>query len=230
MLLQGVFLYAIVCDWPVAVQSSTTDEERWFTHVTDHYYTNKPGAAHDEQEISFVLRGHELRFLTDAGVFSRSRVDFGSLLLIENMRLARDARVLDVGCGYGPIGLTAAKLAADGHVTMIDVNERAVDLARRNAQLNGIGNVEVRVSDVYSGVQEERFDVILTNPPIRAGKEIVHRIFTEGHELLRDGGEMWVVIQKKQGAPSAWKKLQEVYREVEEVDREKGYSIFRAVK
>jgi 16S rRNA (guanine1207-N2)-methyltransferase len=198
--------------------------------VADHYYTSRPGAAHDERQFSFTLRGHELRFITDAGVFSRDRVDFGSVLLIETMQVDRDARVLDVGCGYGPIGLAAAKLADQGRVMMIDINERAVELARRNAQLNGIGNVEVRVSDVYAAVQGETFDVILTNPPIRAGKEIVHRIFTEGHGLLREGGELWVVIQKKQGAPSAWKKLQETYRDVEEVERSKGYHIFRAVK
>lgn len=198
--------------------------------MSDHYYTNRPGAAHDEQQFSFVLRGFELLFYTDAGVFSRDRIDFGSVLLIENMQIAPHARVLDVGCGYGPIGLTAAKLAAQGRVTMIDVNERAVDLARRNAERNGVQNVDIRVSDVYSAVKGETFDVILTNPPIRAGKEIVHRIFTDGYELLADGGEMWVVIQKKQGAPSAMKKLQETYREVEEVDRSKGYFIIRAVK
>ncbi|MGG1662238.1 class I SAM-dependent methyltransferase [Brevibacillus sp. NRS-1366] len=198
--------------------------------MTDHYYTSRPGVAHDEQQFSFVLRGNELRFWTDAGVFSRDRIDFGSVLLIENMEFASRARVLDVGCGYGPIGLTAARLAEEGQVTMIDVNERAVNLARRNAELNGVKNVEILVSDVYSGVQGREYDVILTNPPIRAGKEIVHRIFTEGYELLAEGGEMWVVIQKKQGAPSALKKLQETYREVIEVDRTKGYHIFRAIK
>lgn len=198
--------------------------------MSDHYYTNRPGAAHDEQQFSFLLRGFELHFYTDAGVFSRDRIDFGSVLLIETMKVAPHARVLDVGCGYGPIGLTAAKLAEQGRVTMIDVNERAVNLARRNAEGNGIKNVDIRVSDVYSGVQGETFDVILTNPPIRAGKEIVHRIFTEGYDLLAEDGEMWVVIQKKQGAPSALKKLQEMYREVEEVDRSKGYFIIRAVK
>ncbi|MED1781117.1 class I SAM-dependent methyltransferase [Brevibacillus fortis] len=198
--------------------------------MADHYYTNRPGAAHDEQQFTFMLRGNELRFITDAGVFSRDRIDFGSVLLIENMEIDSHARVLDVGCGYGPMGLTAARLAEHGRVTMIDVNERAVNLARRNAEANGIKNVEVRVSDVYSGVQGEQFDVILTNPPIRAGKEIVHRIFAEGYDLLVDGGEMWVVIQKKQGAPSALKKLQGMYREVIEVDREKGYHIFRAIK
>ncbi|WP_312117403.1 class I SAM-dependent methyltransferase [Brevibacillus reuszeri] len=198
--------------------------------MADHYYTNRPGAAHDEQQFSFVLREKELRFWTDAGVFSRDRIDFGSVLLIENMDIPSRARVLDVGCGYGPIGLTVAGLADQGQVTMIDVNERAVDLARRNAELNNVKNVEILVSDVYSSVQGKQFDIILTNPPIRAGKEIVHRIFTEGYELLAEGGEMWVVIQKKQGAPSALKKLEETYQEVIEVDRRKGYHIFRAIK
>lgn len=198
--------------------------------MADHYYTQKPGAAHDERIFDFVLRGHQFRFVTDAGVFSRDRVDFGSLLLIETMQISQVARVLDVGCGYGPIGLCAAKMAFQGHVTMIDVNERAVALARGNAERNQIKNVEILQSDIYEAVKGRVFDVVLTNPPIRAGKETVHRIFTEGYELLREGGEMWVVIQKKQGAPSALKKLQEMYREVEEVERSKGYFIFRARK
>jgi 16S rRNA (guanine1207-N2)-methyltransferase len=198
--------------------------------LSDHYYTSRPAVEHDEREFTFDLRGYKLRFVTDAGVFSRDRIDFGSVLLIETMEIAADAAVLDVGCGYGPIGITAAKLAQRGHVTMIDVNERAVELARRNAAANGIRNVDILVSDLYSAVQDKQFDVILTNPPIRAGKEIVHRIFTEGHERLKEGGVLWVVIQKKQGAPSAFKKLQETYAEVEEVERSKGYFIYKARK
>lgn len=198
--------------------------------MADHYYTQKPSTAHDERVFSFLLRDREFRFVTDAGVFSRDRVDFGSLLLIETMQIPQAARVLDVGCGYGPIGLCAASLAEQGHVTMIDVNERAVALACGNAERNQIKNVEILQSDLYEAVKGRIFDVILTNPPIRAGKETVHRIFTEGYELLAEGGEMWVVIQKKQGAPSALKKLQEIYREVEEVDRSKGYFIFKAYK
>ncbi len=196
--------------------------------MADHYYTNRPDAPHDEQTFSFQLRGFSLRFTTDSGVFSRDRVDFGSVLLIETMQIPRTASVLDVGCGYGPIGLVAARLADQGHVTMIDINERAVDLARRNAKANGISNVEILVSDLYEQVSGRQFDVILTNPPIRAGKETVHRIFSEGYERLSPGGEMWVVIQKKQGAPSARKKLAEIFGDVEEVERSKGYSIFRA--
>lgn len=198
--------------------------------MSEHYFSNRPEAEHDEREFTFDLRGRTFRFVTDAGVFSRDRVDFGSVLLIETMEFSPDARVLDVGCGYGPIGLTAAFLAPSGHVTMIDVNERAVSLAKRNAERNGISNVTILVSDLYEQVRGQTFHVILTNPPIRAGKDTVHRIFTEGYDLLADGGELWVVIQKKQGAPSALKKLQEVYREVEEVERKKGYSIFRAKK
>lgn len=198
--------------------------------MSEHYFSNRPQAEHDEREFTFDLRGRTFRFVTDAGVFSRDRVDFGSVLLIETMEFSPDARILDVGCGYGPIGLTAAFLAPSGHVTMIDVNERAVSLAKRNAERNGISNVTILVSDLYEQVRGQTFHVILTNPPIRAGKDTVHRIFTEGYDLLADGGELWVVIQKKQGAPSALKKLQEVYREVEEVERKKGYSIFRAKK
>lgn len=198
--------------------------------MSEHYFSNRPEAEHDEREFTFDLRGRTFRFVTDAGVFSRDRVDFGSVLLIETMEFSPDARILDVGCGYGPIGLTAAFLAPSGHVTMIDVNERAVSLAKRNAERNGISNVTILVSDLYEQVRGQTFHVILTNPPIRAGKDTVHRIFTEGYDLLADGGELWVVIQKKQGAPSALKKLQEVYREVEEVERKKGYSIFRAKK
>lgn len=198
--------------------------------MTNHYYTNRPDTPHDIQRFTFDLRGFALQFTTDSGVFSRDRIDFGSVLLIETMQFQEHAKILDVGCGYGPIGLTAAKLASQGKVTMIDVNERAVALARENAELNHIRNVELLVSDVYEAVKNRKFDCILTNPPIRAGKEIVHRIFREGYELLENNGEMWVVIQKKQGAPSALKKLEEIYQEVEEVERSKGYFIFRAKK
>jgi 16S rRNA (guanine1207-N2)-methyltransferase len=168
--------------------------------------------------------------MTDAGVFSKSGVDYGSRVLLDALVLAPSAKVLDVGCGYGPIGLTAAKLAPEGHVTMIDINERAVELSKENAKLNGINNVTVTQSDIYESVKENRYDVILTNPPIRAGKQVVHRIFEEGYQLLNPGGKMWVVIQKKQGAPSAEAKLELLFGDVEEVTKDKGYRIFLATK
>ncbi|MDQ0116411.1 class I SAM-dependent methyltransferase [Paenibacillus harenae] len=200
--------------------------------MSNHYYSESPDVKHNRQEHTFDLRGFAFRFMTDAGVFSKTGVDYGSRVLIDAMEIGSDAKVLDVGCGYGPIGLTAAKLADRGHVTMIDINERAVELSRENARLNGIANVTVLQSDIYAAVKGQRFNAIVTNPPIRAGKAVVHRIFEEGYELLEPGGTMWVVIQKKQGAPSAEAKLKALFgeHEVEEVTKDKGYRIFKATR
>jgi len=198
--------------------------------VSNHYYSQKPEAAHQRQVHEAMLRGEKLRFITDAGVFSKAGVDYGSRVLIEALEIDTNAAVLDVGCGYGPIGLSAAKLASSGHVTMIDINERAVELAKENAKLNGITNVTIVQSDLFAAVKNERYDVIVTNPPIRAGKATVHHIFEEGAELLNAGGSMWVVIQKKQGAPSAKEKLEQLFDDVIEVTKDKGYRIFKAIK
>lgn len=198
--------------------------------MSNHYYSQSPDVKHNRQIHEVSLRGFSFRFMTDAGVFSKSGVDYGSQVLIDALDLEVDAKVLDVGCGYGPIGLTAAKLVDKGQVTMIDINERAVELSRENAKLNHIANVTVLQSNVFEAVKHMKFDVIVTNPPIRAGKLVVHQIFEEGFELLERGGSMWVVIQKKQGAPSAKAKLESLFSDVEEVTKDKGYRIFRAVK
>ncbi|MNP01901.1 Ribosomal RNA small subunit methyltransferase C [compost metagenome] len=198
--------------------------------MPDHYYTNRPTAAHDRKVWDAVLKGQKLRFISDAGVFSKDNVDYGSRTLIDAMEFSIDAKVLDVGCGYGPIGLAAARVASKGHVTMIDVNSRAVELARENALANGIHNVTVLESDLFKAVEEKGFDVVLSNPPIRAGKEVVHAIFEGAYERLSSGGSLWIVIQKKQGAPSAKQKLESLFAEVEEVTKDKGYRIYKATK
>jgi 16S rRNA (guanine1207-N2)-methyltransferase len=195
--------------------------------VSDHYYSNKPTTKHQLRQIRSHLRGFDLRFWTDAGVFSKGQIDFGSELLIETMDMPSDAKVLDVGCGYGPIGITASRLAPNGFVTMVDVNERAVELAQRNIQENGVTNAEALVSDRFAQLSGRKFDCILTNPPIRAGKAVVYAIFEEAAAHLTERGELWVVIQKKQGAPSAKKRLEELFERVEDVARDAGYRIFR---
>lgn len=200
--------------------------------MAEHYYSNKPSVEHQRRTIEDELRGKKLRFVTDAGVFSKGGVDYGSRVLIELMEIPEGAQVLDVGCGYGPIGFSAALMAPEGHVTMLDVNERAVELARENAKANGIHNVTIQQSDLFEQVQGKQFDVVLTNPPIRAGKETVHRIFAEAYEHLYSGGSLWIVIQKKQGAPSAYAKLEELFGEeqVQEIGKDKGYRILQATK
>jgi 16S rRNA (guanine1207-N2)-methyltransferase len=198
--------------------------------MTEHYYSAKPSSAHQIAELETVLLGRKFRFKTDAGVFSKSGVDFGTRLLIETMDIPNDAKVLDVGCGYGPIGIAAATIAVNGAVVMADVNERAIELAEANSKLNGLYNVTVRQSDLFSGIEDREFNCILTNPPIRSGKETVHRIFEQAREFLKDGGSLWVVIQKKQGAPSAMEKLERLYPIVKIAVKDKGYWIIRALK
>ncbi|HJV47594.1 MAG TPA: class I SAM-dependent methyltransferase [Bacillota bacterium] len=199
--------------------------------MVDHYYTNRPTTDHDRKEFVFDLRGRAFKFKTDSGVFSRERIDYGSVILIEEMEIHVGDDVLDIGCGYGPVGITAASLSQSGQVLMIDINERAVELAQQNIRINQIHNARAVVSDQFQNVSKDRlFDVILTNPPIRAGKQVVHQILEDSWHYLKDGGSLWVVIQKKQGAPSAVKKLEEVYQKVERVTQDKGYWILKATK
>lgn len=198
--------------------------------MSEHYFTDRPSAEHDETSFPATLRGMEFTFITDAGVFSRERVDFGSLLLIEAMQIGPSDTVLDLGCGYGPIGAVAAKLAPQGTVYMVDVNERAALLAKRNLRANGIANVDVRAGDGLEPVREIAFDAIVTNPPIRAGKTVIYRLVDEAHAALKPGGSLWVVIQNKQGAPSMKKKLQALFSVVRDVDRKAGFHIFRAIR
>ncbi|MFD2672480.1 class I SAM-dependent methyltransferase [Marinicrinis sediminis] len=198
--------------------------------MSEHYYTAKPSTEHQTRWIEEEIRGVRMSFMTDRGVFSKGGIDFGSRLLIETMQIPDQSRLLDVGCGYGPIGLFAQKLNATCQVTMIDINERALQLAATNAARNGLDQVRIHQSDQLSAVQDQKFDMIVTNPPIRAGKQVVHGIFESAHACLNKGGTLWIVIQKKQGAPSAQAKLQDLFDEVEELTKDKGYRIYRAVK
>lgn len=201
--------------------------------MSNHYYTKNPETESKETSWTFPLRDREFRFISDSGVFSKKTVDFGSRLLIESVRLNEEVAgdILDVGCGYGPMGLALAHAYPARLVEMVDVNERALSLARRNAEANNIRNVKVYESNTYDQVPEGRqFAAIVSNPPIRAGKQVVHRILSEAHTHLLPGGTLTVVIQKKQGAPSAEQKMLDVFGNVEVIARDKGYWIIQSVK
>lgn len=197
-----------------------------------HYYTNDPDLAHDEHSFSFELGGHSLRFTSDNGVFSKHTIDFGSRVLIATAlaqpKLTTGA-ILDLGCGYGPIGISVAKALPERQVTMSDVNERALALAERNAAENGVSEqVHIVESSVYDQI-EGKFGVILTNPPVRAGKSIVSAMLSGAREHLLPGGEIFVVLQKKQGAPSAKKLLASTFGSAEVLKKDGGYYILHAV-
>lgn len=201
--------------------------------MSNHYYTKNPETESKETSWTFPLRDREFRFISDSGVFSKKTVDFGSRLLIESVRLNEEVAgdILDVGCGYGPMGLALAHAYPARLVEMVDVNERALSLARRNAEANNIRNVKVYESNTYDQVPQGRqFAAIVSNPPIRAGKQVVHRILSEAHTHLLPGGTLTVVIQKKQGAPSAEQKMLDVFGNVEVIARDKGYWIIQSVK
>ena len=198
--------------------------------MSEHYFSRKPQSESDPVCWDYTLRGHRFKFKTDRGVFSKREVDFGSRLLIETFEPpAIEGNILDGGCGYGPIGLSIAK-SIGRTVHLIDINERALSLAEENASLNEIENVVIYESDRLTGVTEKDFAAIVTNPPIRAGKKVVYDIFEQSFARLREEGELWVVIQKKQGAPSAVNKLTEIFQEVEIVEKKKGYFIIKAKK
>jgi 16S rRNA (guanine1207-N2)-methyltransferase len=201
------------------------------TCMSEHYYSRDPKVKSDPKEWSSILRGITLRFKTDAGVFSKGEVDFGSRLLAEAFVLSETGgAILDVGCGYGPIGLSLAASFPERSIHMVDVNERALALAAYNAGQNGIGNVKIYPSDALSAVTEVGFAAILTNPPIRAGKETVFKFYDGAFSKLGSGGELWVVIQKKQGAPSTIDRLNELFDDVETVVKKRGYYILKAKK
>ncbi len=197
--------------------------------MTEHYYSSNPSIKSDKKEWSFTLRNEVFHFVVDRGVFSLKEVDFGSRLLIEGFEEPKvEGKILDVGCGYGPIGLSISK-STDREVDMVDVNERAIELSKENALKNKVDKVSVFMSDMYENVNGT-YAAILTNPPIRAGKKVVHTILTEAYDHLVVGGELWVVIQKKQGAPSAIEKLNEVFGSSEVVEKKKGYYLIKSVK
>ncbi len=197
----------------------------------DHYYTKDPQSASDIRKLEVMLRQQKLSFFSDSGVFSKGKVDFGTQLLIESIDcLPVNAQILDMGCGYGPVGLTLAKEAPQRHVTLVDNNQRAVELTKRNAELNGIHNVTIKHSYLFDALGQTSFQAILSNPPIRAGKEVVYSLLEQSFHHLSQRGEMWIVIQKKQGAESAFNKLQTIFPQVQEMAKKKGYRIIRAKK
>lgn len=200
-----------------------------------HYFEDNTELAHDYHTLNFDYAGEKLQFKTDRGVFSREAIDYGSRVLLEAVRdeleaLEETQQLLDVGCGYGAMGLSLAKKFPDLRVDMVDVSERALDLARDNAETNRIPNVTIQTSDGYDQVEKKDYQHIISNPPIRAGKKVVHRILTEAKDYLVVGGKVTVVIQKKQGAPSAKQKMQETYGNVSELTRQKGYWILQSEK
>ena len=192
----------------------------------DHYYTSAPQSAHRPAQVAMTYRGHALCFETDSGVFSRTELDRGTEVLLDTLPETLSGDVLDMGCGYGVIGVAIGKNWPACRITMADINQRACGLAKENAVRCGV-EAEVLESDGYEKILGRKYDWILQNPPIRAGKTVIYQMFADAAKCLKTGGELWLVIRKQQGAPSAMTYLKTLYQTVEAVEKKSGFWIIR---
>ena len=197
--------------------------------MNDHYFTREPQSASRRARCDFAYRGQALIFETDAGVFSRGEVDTGTRLLLEALPETMAGEILDLGCGWGVIGITIKKTWPDTRVTLGDVNQRALELARENAEKNRV-QVSCEESDGMEAFRGRRFDAVVTNPPIRAGKQVIYKMFADAAECLNPGGALYLVIRKQQGAESCLKYLTTFYGSVEKLDKSGGFWVLRAKK
>ena len=196
-----------------------------------HYFENDKNLKSEIRELSYKYNSSFFVFYSDNGVFSKNNIDYGSRLLIETYLKENDInekRVLDVGCGYGFLGIMVSRVT-DSYVEMIDINKRAVHLTNMNIKRYKDFKGKTYVSNVYENV-EGKYDIIITNPPIRIGKEKLLEILIGAFDHLEDNGLLYYVIRKDQGALSIKKILEENSINVEVINKDKGYFIYRAKK
>lgn len=192
----------------------------------EHYFTAEPTSRHDVRRISVELDGRRLAFDTDAGVFSRGELDAGTALLIRALP-ELSGRVLDLGCGWGALGLFVKARNPGIALTAVDINARAVELTRGNAALNAL-ECEALESDGFGALAGRRFDTIITNPPIRAGKRVIYGMFDQARGHMEPGGALYIVIQTKQGADSALRHLSDTYGAARIIERGGGFKVIEA--
>lgn len=191
-----------------------------------HYFTNEENLKSEIEKVIVEINGIPFYFYTDNGVFSKGELDFGTELLLKNFKYddSNNKTLLDIGCGCGPIGIYASHLGFT--VDMSDVNKRAIHLSKMSLKEQGL-NANVFESDAYKNITN-KYDYIVSNPPIRVGKEKLYEIVMNAKEHLKDGGSLWIVVRKQQGAESMVRDMKNVYKTVEVVAKKKGFFIIKA--
>lgn len=194
-----------------------------------HYYTDNSQLASSPRSFDYYFDNEKFIFTTDNGVFCKENVDYGSYLLIKNtFRQALGNKLLDLGCGWGSVGIIIKRFNPDIEVTAVDVNSRAVELTNLNAVQNKTLIKACLCTDILT--LNLLFDSIILNPPIRAGKVVIYNLYDKAYHTLRENGSLYIVIQKKQGASSSVNKLSELFKTVTVLDREGGYWVIQAIK
>ena len=193
----------------------------------EHYFTNNQHLKSEIRVIDFSYGENNFKFKSDNGVFSKNKIDYASLFLVKTFfdNKNRDyENILDIGCGYGFIGITISKLL-DKHVDMADINKRAVHLCKMNIEDNKV-DAKVIESNIYENITN-KYDLIITNPPIRAGKEVLYEFIKGGLVRLNKDGELWFVISKDQGAKILNKELEKTYN-CTLIEKSKGFWVICA--
>ena len=194
-----------------------------------HYFVDDPDLRSERRSFDYTFGNEHFTFTTDLGVFSKEHVDFGSYLLIRYvLGLPLGGKILDLGCGFGPIGIILKRFFPEAEIDLVDVNPRAVELSRLNAAANR-ADVQVCLTDDITTLQKH-YHSILLNPPIRAGKATIYGLYEKSREVLYPGGTLYIVIRKKKGAESTIRKLKELFNDAEVLAKDSGYWILRAVK
>ncbi len=198
--------------------------------MPDHYFSETPTTPLKIHKVKTILRGISFEFLTAPGVFSYKKIDKGTRILIESMVLPEEGCILDLGCGYGVIGIVAAKLNPKLKIIMTDINKRAIWLAKRNVELNQVKNVKILQGDLYSPVMNQKFDAIITNPPIHAGLRTVFEIIEKAPKHLNSNGTLQIVAKTKMGAKRISEKMLHIFKNVEEISKKSGYRVLLSRK
>ena len=191
-----------------------------------HYFTNEENLKSEIEKVIAEINGIPFYFYTDNGVFSKGELDFGTELLLKNFKYDNpiNKTLLDIGCGCGPIGIYASHLGFA--VDMSDVNKRAIHLSKMSLKEQNL-NANVFESDAYKNITN-KYDYIVSNPPIRVGKEKLYEIVMNAKEHLKDGGSLWIVVRKQQGAESMVRDMKNAYKTVEVIAKKKGFFIIKA--
>lgn len=190
-----------------------------------HYFTNDEIKSNEKIYVT-KINDIELKFYTDNGVFSKNKLDFGTRTLLENLEIDRfRGKILDFGCGIGPIGIYLS-LKTKEKIDMIDINKRSISLAIKNSKLNN-ANTNIFESNIYEKINK-KYDFIVSNPPIRVGNKVLYKILFEAKEHLNENGELWIVINKDQEAKTITKNLEQFY-DVTIVEKNKGFYVIKAV-
>lgn len=202
-----------------------TEKEK---HNTEHYFATFPKSEAKFGLIKTRLRGELFKFLTASSVFSKKQVDLGTRILIEAMQLPQEGTVLDVGCGYGAIGITVAASNMRLQVVMTDVNIRAVQLAKRNIKINKVSNAEVRYGYLYEPVTESTFNCVLSNPPVSAGMETVKKIISQAPRIMASKATFQMVIRSKIGSKTLPSVFNDTFGNCAVLARKSGYRVLIA--